>query len=84
MSSRPPAPPSGDRSDEIDFYVHTYTSLLRSSGDVRVRAFEEAHAYSGSALHPRALEPEPDVSAFAYAAGRLPVEILDSDCIVLG
>jgi len=30
-------------SDEIDLYVRTYTSLLRSSGPVRVRAFEEAN-----------------------------------------
>ncbi|MGH7285232.1 MAG: DUF6909 family protein [Polyangiaceae bacterium] len=84
MSSRPPAPPTGSRSDEIDFYVHTYVSLLRSSGDVRVRAFEEAHAYSGAALHPHALDPEPDVSAFAYAAGRLPIEILETKRIILG
>jgi hypothetical protein len=26
-------------SDEIDLYIRTYYSLLRSSGDVRVRAF---------------------------------------------
>lgn len=84
MSSETPAPPTSDRSDEIDFYVHTYVSLLRSSGEVRVRAFEEAHAYTGSALHPNALSPEPDVSAFAYAAGRLPVEILETDRIILG
>jgi len=29
-------------SDEIDLYIRTYYSLLRSSGDVKVRAFEEA------------------------------------------
>lgn len=83
MSSQTPAPPTGDRSDEIDFYVHTYVSLLRSSGEVRVRAFEEAHAYSGAALHPNALSPTPDVSAFAYAAGRLPSEILATKHIIL-
>jgi len=33
-------------SDEIDLYIRTYYSLLRSSGDVRVRAFEEAHLFS--------------------------------------
>ena len=38
-------------SDEIDLYIRTYYSLLRSSGDVRVRAFEEAHLYSRSSLH---------------------------------
>lgn len=71
-------------SDEIDLYVRTYTSLLRSSGRVRVRAFEEAHAYCNSSLHPRALALEPDVSAFAYAAARLPAEMPRVELIVLG
>ncbi|MEO8706631.1 MAG: hypothetical protein ABI867_41785, partial [Kofleriaceae bacterium] len=59
-------------SDEIDLYIRTYYSLLRSSGDVRVRAFEEAHLYSRSSLHLGAEEPTPDLAAFAYSAGRLP------------
>ncbi len=71
-------------SDEIDLYVRTYNSLLRSSGRVRVRAFEEVHAYANSSLHPRALALEPDVSAFAYAAARLPVEMPHIDLVVLG
>ncbi len=71
-------------SDEIDLYVRTYNSLLRSSGRVRVRAFEEAHAYANSSLHPRALALEPDVSAFAYAAARLPAEMPSISLVVLG
>ncbi len=59
-------------SDEIDLYVRTYYSLLRSSGQVRVRAFEEAHLYSRSSLHLGAENPDPDVAAFAYSAARLP------------
>src|SRR5262249_18385208 len=59
-------------SDEIDLYIRTYYSLLRSSGDVRVRAFEEAHLYSRSSLHLGAEEMSPDLAAFAYSAGRLP------------
>jgi len=59
-------------SDEIALYIRTYYSLLRSSGDVRVRAFEEAHLYSRSSLHLGAEDPEPDLAAFAYSAGRLP------------
>jgi hypothetical protein len=59
-------------SDEIDLYIRTYYSLLRSSGDVRVRAFEEAHLYSRSSLHLGAEDPGPDLAAFAYCAGRLP------------
>ena len=59
-------------SDEIALYIRTYYSLLRSSGDVRVRAFEEAHLYSRSSLHLGAEASEPDLAAFAYSAGRLP------------
>jgi len=59
-------------SDEIDLYVRTYYSLLRSSGDVRVRAFEESHRYARSSLHLGAKDAEPDLAAFAYSAGRLP------------
>jgi hypothetical protein len=51
---------------------------------VRVRAFEEAHAFSTSALHPGALALEPDVSAFAYAAARLPETMPVTRLLVLG
>jgi hypothetical protein len=80
MERQPPVAPA----DEIDLYVRTYTSLLRSSGDVDVRAFEEAHAFSASSLHEGALSADPDVSAFAYAAGRLPLEMPGTSRIVLG
>ena len=59
-------------SNEIDLYIRTYYSLLRSSGDVRVRAFEEAHLFSNSSLHTGAQGAEPDLAAFAYSAARLP------------
>ena len=80
MERQPPVAPA----DEIDLYVRTYTSLLRSTGDVDVRAFEEAHTFSASSLHEAATQLEPDVSAFAYAAGRLPLEMPDTRRIVLG
>lgn len=69
---------------ELDLYVRTVYSLLRSSGEVDVRAFEEAHAYSHSSLHEGALTPLPDLSAFGYAAGRLPACITEVKRIVLG
>src|SRR5262245_46254153 len=80
MQRQAPVPPS----DEIDLYVRTYYSLLRSSGEVRVRAFAESRSFSESTLHPGALEPTPHVSAFAYAAARLPREMFDTDITVLG
>ena len=69
---------------ELELYVRTIYSLLRSSGEVDVRAFEEAHAYSDSSLHEGALSPRPDLSAFAYAAGRLPGCIIEVKRVVLG
>jgi hypothetical protein len=80
MDRRPPEP----ESEEISLYVSTYYSLLRSTGEVRVRAFEEAHAFSGSSLHLGALSDDPDLSAFAYAAARLPDEMTDVNLVVLG
>src|SRR5262245_2237857 len=71
-------------SDEIDLYIRTYYSLLRSSGDVRVRAFEEAHLFSRSSLHLGAEEPDPDLAAFAYSAARLPDCMPNIRRIVLG
>jgi uncharacterized protein DUF6909 len=71
-------------SDEIALYVRTYYSLLRSSGDVRVRAFEEAHLYSSSSLHSGAAEMVPDLAAFAYSAARLPEPMPEVERVVLG
>ncbi len=71
-------------SDEIDLYIRTYYSLLRSSGDVRVRAFEEAHTFSDSSLHAGARDAAPDVAAFAYSAARLPDCFPRVDRVVLG
>ncbi len=72
------------RTNEIDLYIRTYYSLLRSSGEVRLRSFEEAHCFSNSSLHAGAREPEPDIAAFGYAAGRLPECMPDVERTVLG
>lgn len=80
MDRRPPEPDA----EEIRLYITTYYSLLRSTGEVRVRAFEEAHAFSGSSLHLNALSDVPDLSAFAYAAARLPDEMTDVELVILG
>jgi hypothetical protein len=76
--------PPRSSSDEIDLYIRTYYSLLRASGDVRVRAFEEAHLFSRSSLHLNAEAAEPDLAAFAYSAGRLPDCMPKVRRIVLG
>jgi hypothetical protein len=58
--------------EEIELYIRTYYSLLRSSGDIRVRSLEETHMTMGSSLHLGADSPTPDISAFVYSVMRLP------------
>lgn len=71
-------------SNEIDLYIRTYYSLLRSTGEVRVRSFEEAHAVSKASLHSGARDARPDIAAFGYAAARLPDSMPTTERIVLG
>jgi hypothetical protein len=59
-------------SEEIELYMRTYYSLLRSSGDIRVRSLEETHSGMNSSLHVGADSPLPDISAFVYSVMRLP------------
>ena len=56
----------------IELYIRTYYSLLRSSGDIRIRSLEETHEGMLSSLHLKAESPEFDASVFTYAAFRLP------------
>jgi len=71
-------------SEEIELYIRTYYSLLRSSMEVRIRTLEEVHASMGSALHPSARSTELDLSAFVYSGLRLPACIAGVERIVLG
>lgn len=70
--------------EEIELYLRTYYSLLRSSGAIRVKALEETHATMNSSLHPRANEESPDIGAFVYAYLRLPGVMTETHKIVLG
>jgi hypothetical protein len=69
--------------DAVNLYVRTYTTILRTPGDVPVRAFEAAHQGVGSSLHPGAADDEPDPGAFIYAAQRLPSCIAAVERIVM-
>src|SRR6266568_6532629 len=62
-------------SEEIELYMRTYYSLLRSSEDVQLKTLIEAHAQMESLLHSHARDEAPDMSAFLYSVLRLP------DCI---
>jgi hypothetical protein len=58
--------------EEIELYMRTYYSLLRSTGDIRVRSLEETHSAMNSSLHVGADSSTPDISAFVYSVMRLP------------
>ncbi|MCC6192804.1 MAG: hypothetical protein IT318_27605 [Anaerolineales bacterium] len=71
-------------SEEIELYIRTYYSLLRSSEDVQIRSLVEAHAQMESLLHPGAREPVPDMSAFIYSLLRLPECLASARLVLLG
>jgi len=71
-------------SEEIDLYIRTVYSLLRSTTPVRIRTLEEVHAGMNSSLHPLARQDAPDVSSFIYANLRLPDCIPDVKAVLLG
>ncbi|UCC65060.1 MAG: hypothetical protein JSV36_08510 [Anaerolineae bacterium] len=70
--------------EEIELYIRTYYSLLRSTGEIQVRSLEETHAGMGSSLHLGADEPAPDISALVYAVLRLPPCIAQTSLVLLG
>jgi len=71
-------------SEEIDLYIRTMYSLLRSTTRVRIRTLEEVHAGMNSSLHPQARLDIPDVSSFIYANLRLPNCITDVKAVLMG
>ena len=71
-------------SEEIELYIRTYYSLLRSTTDVRIQSLEEVHANMGSSLHAMARSALPDFSALIYSSLRLPPQIVDVQRVVLG
>jgi len=70
--------------ENIDLYMRTYYSLLRSSEPIRIRSLEDTHVGMDSSLHPQAASPELDISALLYAALRLPNCIPQTQLIVMG
>lgn len=71
-------------SEEVELYLRTYYSLLRSTARVPIRALEEVHAGMDSLLHTAARSQEPDLSALIYSLLRLPACIHEVELVVLG
>jgi hypothetical protein len=81
-----PRPTSmGERVDDaVELYQRTYSTLLRSSGETRLRVLESSHRAMGSSLHPLADSDELDLGAFLYAIRRLPAGIVRARRIAMG
>jgi hypothetical protein len=71
-------------SEEVELYLRTVYSLLRSSTEIQIRTLEEVHAGMNSSLHPDARKPTPDVSALVYSLLRLPACVMQARKVLLG
>ena len=68
----------------VELYVRTYTTMLQSSGDIKIESLVQAHLGMGSVLHPLAGEPQSDMGALLYAVRRLPAAIGRCRHVVMG
>jgi hypothetical protein len=68
----------------VELYVRTYTTMLQSSGDIKIESLVQAHLGMGSVLHPLAGEPQSDMGALLYAVRRLPNAISRCRHVVMG
>jgi len=71
-------------SEEIQLYMRTYYSLLRSSHAIQIETLVESHLAMESSLHQLARETRPDTAALTYASLRLPDCILDVNLVLIG
>ena len=69
---------------DVELYIRTYNTLMRSSGEISLKALVQAHYNIDSSLHPDARSPYPDMSAFIYSVLRLPASIIHCDLVLLG
>ena len=69
---------------DVELYIRTYNTLLRSSGEISLKALVQAHYNIESSLHPDARSPYPDMSAFIYSVLRLPDSIIHCNLVLLG
>ncbi len=80
----PPTTGWGGGKHAVELYVRTYTTMLQSSGEIRVDSLVQTHIRMGSVLHPLAGQPQSDMGALLYAVRRLPRAIDRSRHVVMG
>ena len=63
----------------VELYVRTYSTMLQSSGEIRLDTLTHAHLGMASSLHPLAGQRQMDMGAFLYSMRRLPLAINHAD-----
>ncbi len=69
---------------DVELYIRTYNTMLRSSGEVKIKALVQAHIGAAPSLHVDANAPQPDMDAFMYSVNRLPSSITQVRRVLLG
>jgi hypothetical protein len=80
----PPNTGWGSGKHAVELYVRTYTTMLQSSGEIKVDSLVQTHIRMGSVLHPLAAQPQSDMGALLYAVRRLPRAIERARHVVMG
>ena len=70
--------------EEIDLYMRTYYSLLRSTDEIQIESLVGTHTAIDSSLHRGARDRHLDTSALIYSSLRLPSCIRQVRLVVLG
>jgi hypothetical protein len=71
-------------SEEIQLYMRTYYSLLRTTDEVQLQTLVETHLGVDSLLHVQARDVAPDVPALVYCSLRLSTCIRQTRLVVMG
>jgi hypothetical protein len=84
-----PAPPAVTASGwsgrhAVELYVRTYSTMLQSSGEIRLDSLAHAHLGMASSLHPLAGQPQMDMGAFIYSVRRLPTAVAWARRVIMG
>jgi hypothetical protein len=70
--------------EEIELYMRTYYSLLRSTDTIQIETLEESHMAMESSLHVKARDAAPDFAALTYSSLRLPDVMPRVNLILIG
>ena len=71
-------------SEEIQLYMRTYYSLLRTTDEVQIQTLVETHLGMDSLLHVKSRADAPDVPALIYSSLRLPACVRQTRLVVMG